>query len=90
MPLGQHFGEFVAYSLPGNLPDLVSKFPNGGKGRRLDLIFKPRRKAYRAEHAQFVFGKAAFGIADGTDNSSIQVIAPAYEIEHLVINRIQK
>ena len=53
-------------------------------GCGIDLVIEARGKTHGAEHAQFVFRKTAFGIADGAHDSGFQVVAAADEIQDLV------
>src|SRR5437762_2548952 len=46
---------------------------------------KSRRLADIMQQTQFVFGKAATGIANGTDDCSADVIASANVVEHAVV-----
>ena len=50
----------------------------------IDLVIEARRETHGAEHAQLVFGKTAFGIADGADDSGFQIVSSADEIQDLV------
>ncbi len=51
---------------------------------RLDLIIEAGCEADGAKHAEFVFGKTTLRVADGADDSGIEIGAAADEIEDLV------
>ncbi len=53
-------------------------------GCRIDRVIETRRKTHGAEHAKFIFGKAAFGIADGAHDSGLQIVAASDEIQNPV------
>ena len=84
MSFGEHLGQFVADALAADLLNSWRQPLDGGEGFRLDGVVEARGKAYRPQHAQLVFGEAAFRIADGANHAGLQVIASADEIEHPV------
>ena len=59
---------------------LLDRFEGGW----IDFEIESRREADGSQHAQIVFGETALGIANGTDDSSLQVGLAAYEIQNLV------
>src|ERR1700733_5791387 len=93
--LDEHFRKFVTNPFAGDYLNLASLIPNGGECLRVDFIFKARREAYCAQHAQFVFRKTQFWIADGADDAGFEIVASArkieyfsaYGIEHHAVNR---
>jgi len=48
MAFGQHLSELIADALARDLVDLRRKLPDGGKGGRLNRVFKTRGKADRS------------------------------------------
>ena len=52
--------------------------------RGIDFVIEAGGKTHGAEHAQFVLGKTAFGIAYGAHDSGFQIFAAADEIQNLV------
>src|SRR5690606_10256017 len=75
-PLGAYAGD-----LPGVLDHRL-------KRRGLDFKTEHRGEADGAQHPQLVFGEAAMGIADGTHDFPLDVLAAADKIEHTIGQRI--
>ena len=57
---------------------------------RLDRIFKTSGKAHRTQHAQLVFGKTTFGIANGADDASLKISASTDKVEHFPAHGIKQ
>src|SRR5438874_130515 len=70
--------------------NLMRQALDGGERGILNAIVETRREAYRAQHAQLIFTKALFGRADGADDSRLEVLAPANEVQHLVGNGVKQ
>src|SRR5438132_360739 len=68
----------------------VRELLNGSEGGWLNGVIETRGEAHSSQHAQLIFGKAAFRVADGTDNPRIEVLAAAYEIKDLILDRIEE
>jgi hypothetical protein len=84
LAFGQHFGQFFADSVRRR-PDEFQALTFGSRlGCGLDLVIEARGETHGSEHAQFVFGETAVGIADGADDSGLQVGLAAYKIQNLV------
>ena len=60
------------------------------KGFGFDREIEARGEADGAEHAEFVFGEAQRGIADGADDFGVEIAASADEVEDLVGERIEQ
>src|SRR4029077_15074545 len=88
--LGKHFGQFVANSFTRDLMNSAGQLRDRGKRFRLDGVSEARGKTHRTQHAQLIFGKAQLGPADGANDSGSQVLAPAYEIQHFIPDRIEQ
>ena len=69
MTFGEHLRELISHALARNLDDLLSQFLYRHESCGLDGVFEPGGEAYRAQHAQLIFGKAAVGIANGANNA---------------------
>ena len=66
------------------------QFLDRGECLRLDGVSEAGGKAHRAQHAEFVFGEAQLGIADGANDFGFEVLAPADEIQHFIVNGIEQ
>ena len=86
---GEHLGQFFAHALAGDLVNLRRQLLDCRHGCGIDLEIEARGKTHGAQHAQFVFGKAAFGIADGAHDSGLQIVAAADKIQNFVGCRIE-
>src|SRR6266478_2236151 len=75
--LGKHFGQFVANSFTRDLMNSAGQLRDRGKRFRLDGVPEAR-------------GKTQLGPADGANDSGSQVLAPAYEIQHFIPDRIEQ
>src|SRR5438309_3439757 len=56
----------------------------------LDAVVETSREAYGAEHAQLIFRKSQRGVADGTDEVGVKVLAAADKIQDFPGNRIHQ
>ncbi len=81
MAFGEHAGEFVTHALARDLMDLCSKFADSGEGSGLDGVAEAGREAHGAQHAEFVFGEATNGIADGANDAGFEVSLAADEVK---------
>ena len=90
MTFDEHAREFIAHPFPRDRTDLAGQLLDRRKCGRLDRVFKTRRKAQRSQHAQLVFGKTTFRIADGTDDLVFQIPASADKVEHLPTHGIEQ
>ena len=70
--------------------NLLRGFLNRREGCGLDGIFKARRKAYRPQQSQFIFGKSLLRISDRADDSASQVLPSTDIVEHFAADRVQK
>src|SRR5215472_2078058 len=90
MPFNQHAGELIAYPLPRHLASLCGQALDGRECVRFNRVLEAGGKADSAQHAQFVFGKAEFGIADGTDDLRRKVAPPTQIVKNLVLDRVEQ
>ena len=81
---GEELGQFVANALGGDDMDFRGVLLNGGEGVWFDGVAEASGEANGAEHAQFVFGEPALGIANGADDACLQVRLAADIIEDFV------
>src|SRR6201993_3665977 len=61
-----------------------------GERRWFDAVVETSREAYGAEHAQLVFRKSQHGVADGTNEVGVKVLATSDKIQHFPGNRIHQ
>jgi hypothetical protein len=79
---GEEFGEFFSDALGGDDMDFICVPADGGESGGFDGVSEASRKPDGAEHAEFVFGETAGGIADGADDFSGEIGATADEVEN--------
>src|SRR4029079_11680658 len=70
--------------------DSAGQLLDRSKRFRLDGVSEAGGKAHRAQHAQFVFGKAKLGLANGANDPGIEVFATGNEIHHFIPNGIEQ
>src|SRR5580704_2007935 len=90
MAFGQHPGELIANAFPRYLINLRCCFLNRLKSSRLDGVSETCREAHSAQHPELIFCEPLVGIANGSDDSGIEIIASADEIQNLVRDRIEQ
>ena len=52
------------------------------EGLRFNRKAEARRKSHCSHHAKFIFREAPVWLADSADDSSLQILLPAHEIQH--------
>src|SRR5271165_2420622 len=88
-PFGQHASQLVAHALARHGVNFLRELLHRLKRAWLDGIFKACGEAHGAQHAQLVFCEAQSRVADGADDSGLQIVAAANEVEHLAAYRIE-
>ena len=88
--LGEHLGQFFAYALARDLMDLRSSRRDRTERCFVDFVVESRRESHRPQHAQFVFGKALLRIANGANDSGLEIVAAVDIIEDFVRQRIEQ
>ncbi len=80
--------DFLANALPGDLRDGTGEFFDRVERRRVDFKIEAGGKPHGADHAQPVFFKALFRVADGADKAPLK-IPPAFDqVDHPIFDRI--
>jgi hypothetical protein len=82
--------ELITHPFLRDNADLTGQLLDRSKRAPLDRVFKTRGKAHRPQHAQLVFGKTTFGIADGTNDLIFQVAAAAHVIQNVATHGIEQ
>ena len=79
--LGEELAQLFVDAFGGNEMNFVGVLSNGFAGVRLDAVVEARGEADGAEHAEFVFGEAAFGFTNGADEVGFKILLAAYVVE---------
>ena len=90
MALGEHPGQFIANPLARDSTDPSRQLLDCSEGSGFDRVPEAGGKAYRAQHAQLVFGEAQLRPPDGANDSGFEVLASADEIQHFILNGIEQ
>src|SRR5580704_86460 len=79
--LGEQFGKLLADALSGDNPNFGGMFTDSPKGSRLNGVAEASGKADCPKHAEFVFPKAAVGVANSADDMGLEILLACDEIE---------
>src|SRR5215469_18192781 len=90
MTFNQHASELIADPLPGHLASFCGQAFDCRKGVGCNRVLEACGKADSAQHAQFVFGKAEFGIADGADELRLQVAPSTHKVKNFIVERVEQ
>ncbi len=71
--LGEEFSELFADAFGSDDVDFAGVLANGSQGLWFNCVAETGGETHGAEHAEFVFGETAGGIADGADEPRRQV-----------------
>jgi hypothetical protein len=81
MAFNEHFGQLVAHSLAADGSGFGSQAAHGGSRCGVQLEAEAGSEAHGAQHAQMVFFKAQFGLADGANDAGFEVGQSAHVVD---------
>ena len=86
--LDEHPLHFHGDPLRAHDGDLVGHLADGPKGLFFQRKSERGREAHRGEHPQLVFGEPLRRRADRPEDALAEVLLPADEVDHLLLDRI--
>src|ERR1041385_1895244 len=90
LAFGEHFGQLITDTLGGNLADLRSQLLDGVHCAHFQDVAETGGKAHSPKHAEFVFTKTFFRIANRADNPGFEIFLPANIIQDFVRQGIEQ
>src|SRR3984957_19614515 len=82
--LGKNLGQFVAETFLRDLADLWRQVLNGSKRGWFDRVPETRGESNCTNYAEFVFTETCLWVADGANDSGLQILASTHEIEDFI------